>query len=91
MKLKYFTIIKVQTIEEDIYSEECNINNHVKNCRKLTTSKPFEKRIKICHVIAEKVCSGPCQNCPEFCQPNKQFWCEDNYTVIKEFTLLPKY
>ncbi len=53
----------------------------MKNCREISSVSPFKKRVKICQEKRVKKCDSPCFNCPLFCRPNKQYWCEDNYKV----------
>ena len=62
----------------------CHPETGVRNCRRKEKNHPFEKKIKICQEQMEKVCDSPCFNCPTFCQPKKEFWCEDEYKVCTE-------
>ena len=72
-----------RVIIDDVYDDACDKMTHVKNCRLKSRHVDFEKGVKICHHSTEKICETPCFNCPEFCQPNKQFWCEDDFEVIQ--------
>ncbi len=74
-------VAQPQIVVENIYDVECDKISHVKNCRPKSRTVPFEKDVKICHHATEKICDTPCFSCPEFCQPNKQFWCEDDPEV----------
>ena len=54
-------------------SQECYTVNH-----EITK----DQHVKICNPVFEKECpQETCDNCPLFCQPQKQVWCEDTFQV----------
>ena len=87
-------VAQPHVVIEDVFEDKCDDrrtkdkSTHVKNCRATTRVIPFQKNVKICHHSMEEICETPCASCPEFCQPNKQFWCEDDYEVRKTNEIL---
>ncbi|XP_059078912.1 uncharacterized protein LOC131877317 isoform X2 [Tigriopus californicus] len=77
------SICVTQPSVEEVESLEsgCDPETKLKNCRKDTRTEPLEKRVKICSEKTSKQCESPCFNCPTFCRPQSQFWCEDDYKV----------
>ena len=80
-------VAQPHVVNDDVYDETCQKTtseqaSHVKNCRQTHRVVPFEKSVKICRDATEKICDAPCSSCPNFCQPNKEFWCEDDFEVI---------
>ena len=73
---------------DDVYDDTCRKTTttepttlHVGKCRPSRRVVTRQKSSKICRNEMKKVCDSPCQSCPDFCQPNKEFWCEDDFEV----------
>jgi len=55
--------------------------SHVSDCKVLRRTEPLVHKVRLCTTEAEKSCSGPCYNCPSFCQPARQMRCETTHQV----------
>ena len=62
--------------------QEAGGDTMVRNCvQRSSRVERVEKKFKICSEKMSQVCDSPCFNCPKFCRPFKQFWCEDGFKV----------
>jgi len=84
---------KVPTsVRVPVYSPWCLSEGqgvHVSNCKVVTRTEPLVHLVRICSMVAQKSCTGPCYNCPTFCRDVPQKWCEKTHQV-KTITRLEK-
>ena len=43
--------------------------------------RPLVSSVSVCTPTGVPDCRGPCQDCPDYCQPVQQSWCELEHTV----------
>merc|ERR1712106_560020 len=76
---------KVPTsVNVPVFSPWCHSEGqgvHVSDCKVLTRTEPLVHKVTVCSTEAKKSCTGPCYNCPTFCQSTKQMWCEKTHQV----------
>ena len=71
-------------VNERFTASDCDESDGVRACIKTLRTVQFPKRVKICHERMRKKCDSPCFDCPTYCRPNKQYWCEDDFKVTEE-------
>uniref|UniRef100_A0A0K2TVE4 Uncharacterized protein n=1 Tax=Lepeophtheirus salmonis TaxID=72036 RepID=A0A0K2TVE4_LEPSM len=61
-------------------------DHHLKDCQLQFRIVPFQRRLRACRREKQRVCNEVCHGCPEFCDYNKLYWCEDEYKIQTKVT-----
>ena len=54
---------------------------HLANCHETVTRRPLVHSVRVCTPTGAPDCRGPCYQCPEYCEPVQQSWCEVSHSI----------
>ena len=54
---------------------------HLTRCRETVERRPLVSSVRVCTPTGTPDCRGPCDDCPDYCVPVEQSWCELDHSI----------
>ena len=56
-------------------------SGHLANCHETIQRRPLVHSVRVCTPTGAPDCRGPCYQCPQYCEPVQQSWCEVSHSI----------